>query len=147
MLYCWNFINAVNFGSCDDVGVTLMKVKMEAVKPHSASFLSEGRVLLQKVLAVRWRVFFLLAVMVMTLPLRGERFPILSVILASLVLGSALLIPWGLKEQGFVCSIAAGSYRIATQSSATVRTMEELPYGLLGLGVSIGVSLVSVFWQ
>jgi signal transduction histidine kinase len=124
-----------------------MKVKMGAVEPHFSSFPSEERAVLPKVLATRWQVFFLLAVTVMTLPLHGERFPIPSVILASLVLGSALLIPWGLREQGLVCGIVAVSYLIAAHSSDTIQAVENLPYGLLGLGVSIGVSLIGVFWQ
>src|SRR5262249_2678900 len=57
------------------------------------------------------------------------------------------LIPWGLREQGLMCGIAAVSYLIAMHSSDTIYTIENLPYGSLGLGISIGVSLIGVFWQ
>lgn len=124
-----------------------MEVKAGAVASHSSSLPSEERISLPKVLATRWHIFFLLMVTAITLPVRGEQFPIPSVILASLVLGSALLIPWGLREQGLICAIAAGSYFVATHSSDTIHAMENLPYGLLGLGVSISVSLIGVFWQ
>lgn len=124
-----------------------MEVKAGAVASYSPSVSSKERASLSKVLATRWHICFLLVVTTLTFPVSGEHFPIPSVILASLVLSSALLIPWGLKEQGLVCGIAAGSYFIAIHASDTIHTMEDLSYGLLGLGVSIIVSLIGVFWQ
>jgi signal transduction histidine kinase len=124
-----------------------MKRKVEVVDFQTSAMLSVGKPSLPKTFTAHWQLAFLLTVTVLTLPLSGEQLPIPAVMLASLVLGAALLIPWGVKEQGLICGVAGASYLITAHSDGVLWGVEAPPYELIGLGVSLGVSLIGVSWR
>lgn len=117
------------------------------VDTQSSSLSVEEKPVWPKEVGPSWQGVFLLVVTMMIVPFSEAHVPVPSVILASLVLGSALLMPWGLREQLLICVIAAVSYALATSSSDAFRLVGESSYGVIGLGISIGVSLIGVSWR
>ena len=73
--------------------------------------------------------------------------PFLVVIPGCLVFGAALFLPWGLKEQGFLCLVAVLSYTIAAWPELTSPAARDYVISYAGLGAGIVASLLGVSWQ
>ena len=96
---------------------------------------------------LRWSTFFFLTVAVALIFLSPPHPVILAVIPVCLMLGAALLMPWGLKEQSLLCAATTLSYTGAVYPELISHAAAEYIYGYLGLGAGILVSLIGVSWQ
>lgn len=73
--------------------------------------------------------------------------PMLTAIPVCLVLGTALLIPWGLKEQGLLCAVTTLTYTAAVYPHLVSPAAGEFLYRYLGLGAGLLMSLIGVARQ
>jgi len=73
--------------------------------------------------------------------------PVWALFPVGLVLGAALFIRWGLKEQGALCLIAVLSYTLAVWPNLTSQIARDYVPSYIGLGMSIVLSLIGVSWQ
>ena len=69
---------------------------------------------------LRWSTFFFLTVAVALIFLSPPHPVILTVIPVCLMLGAALLMPWGLKEQSLLCAATTLSYTGASVIRSSV---------------------------
>ena len=73
--------------------------------------------------------------------------PVLAVIPVCLVLGAATFIPWGLKEQGFLCLVVTLSYTLAVYPDLVSPLARDYVFAYLGLSASVLASLIGVSRQ
>ncbi|MBI3302586.1 MAG: GAF domain-containing protein [Deltaproteobacteria bacterium] len=96
---------------------------------------------------LRWSIPFFLAVAATLTFLSPPHALMLTVISVCLMLGTALFIPWGPKEQGLLCVVTALSYTVVVYLDLTSQVAGEYMYGYLSLGGGVLVSLIGVSWQ